>query len=47
MGLIQADPSPRFQGAWTWARTGRSMADLGGTMLDIRFIIIKSKLTAI
>lgn len=47
MGLIQADPPQRFHGAWTWARTGRSKVDLEGSMLDIRFIIIKSYLTAI
>lgn len=47
MGLIQADAPLHFHGVWTWARMGRSVVDLGGSMLDIRFIIIKSYLTAI
>lgn len=47
MGLIQADLPLHFNGVWTWARTGRSIVDPGGSMLDIRFIIIKSYLTAI
>lgn len=47
MSLIEADLSQSFHGTWTWARTGRNMVDLGGSMLDIRFIIIKTYLTAI
>lgn len=47
MGLIQADVPLHFHGVWTWGRMGRSVVDLGGSMLDIRFIIIKSYLTAI
>lgn len=47
MGLIQADSLQHFHGVWTWARTGRTVFDLEGSMLDIRFIIIKSYLTAI
>lgn len=47
MGLIRAVLPQRFHGVWTWARTGRTVVDLEGSMLDIRFIIIKSYLTAI
>lgn len=47
MGFIQADLLLHILRVWTWARTGKAVLDLGGSVLDIRFIIIKSYLMAI